>query len=310
MKVSGHKPTCSVVIATFNRREALAVTLGDLGRQSSPPDEVVVVDQSTDDLCADGGLVRANPGLNLRYFRQRIPNAQTARNLAIGEARGEVLVFVDDDMRIPEQFIAAHLENYKDVGTDGVAGQVLKPGQKPTSILPDVCYRSKHGWLHFPLHYARRTASVNWPSCNGSVKRDVAVAIGGFDEQFTRTLYDDTDFSHRLSLAGAKIVFDPAATAVHRKVIAGGRRPSALNSLVLADADNWATAFYCWRKNFGLWAVRFQLLRKLREVFARKIFVLHPGAFVSAARELVRGWCIASRKLAEGPVYGWMPSSP
>lgn len=298
-----------MIIATFNRPEALAVTLGDLSRQNWPPDEVLVVDQSSDDMADDEVAAGADASFKLRYFRQQVPNAQKARNLAIKEARGEVLVFVDDDMRIPEGFIAAHLDNYNDPTVGGVAGQVLKPSQKPTALLPAVCQRSKHGWLRFPLHYALRTETINWPSCNGSVKRAVALKIGGFDEQFTRTLYDDTDFSHRLSKAGAKIVFDPAASALHRKVPSGGRRPAALNPLVLADAENWATVFYCWRKNFGLWAVRVQLSRKLREVFLRKTFFLHPGAFLSAVRELARGWKSASRKLAQGPIYGWTPSS-
>lgn len=309
MNEGSSKPLCSVLIATFNRAEALAVTLQDLGRQSSPPDEILVVDQSTDDGGEAEKITRNHAGSTLRYFRQHAPNAQKARNLAIKEARGEVLLFVDDDMRLPQGFVAAHLENYRDPDIDGVAGQVLKPGQKPTLVLAGVCRKSKHGWLRFPLHYARRTACVNWPTCNGSVKRAVALSVGGFDEQFTRTLYDDTDFSHRMFRAGARIVFDPGATAIHRKIPSGGRRPAPLDPLVLADAENWATVFYCWRKNFGLWAVRVQLSRKLREVFLRKTFFLHPGAFLSAVRELARGWKSASRKLAQGPIYGWTPSS-
>lgn len=303
MEMAVHRPTCTVIIATYNRPEALAVTLGDLSRQSSPPDEVIVVDQSSGDVPEGTNIGLVGEGLKLRHFRQQVPNAQKARNFALLEARGEVIVLVDDDMRLPENFLAAHLDNYRDPAIDGVAGQVLKPGQKPTDMLPAECRRSRHGWLRFPLHYARRTRCINWPSCNGSVKRSVALAIGGFDEQFTRTLYDDTDFSHRLSVAGARVVFDPVATAVHRKVPSGGRRPGALNPAVLADGENWGTIFYCWRKNFGLWSVRVQLGRKLKEVFFRKAFLRDPRGFFQAVRELAEGWVLASRKLSEGPRY-------
>jgi GT2 family glycosyltransferase len=304
MNMPDRRPSCSVIIATYNRPEALAVTLDDLRRQSLPPDEVLVLDQSPAAPGPDLEHALSSWGPKLRYFRLDVANAQQARNRGIRESRGEVLVLVDDDMRLPENFLTAHLANYADRTIDGVAGQVLKPGQRPTLVLPAACRHPRHGWLRFPLHYAHRTVSANWPSCNGSVKQSVAVAIGGFDEQFTRTLYDDTDFSHRLAMVGAKIIFDPAATAVHRKVPAGGRRPSALNTTVLADAENWGTVFYCWRKNFGLWPVRVLLARKLRGVFFRKMFLRNPRGFYQAAREMVRGWKLASRKLAEGPRYG------
>lgn len=310
MNPSPHRPVCSVIIVTYNRPAQLAVTLSDLRNQSPEPDEVIVVDQSTDTEghALDQGAALRHP--RLRYFHGHPANAQQARNFALGEARGEIVIMVDDDMRLPEDFIAAHLKNYEDPDIDGVSGQVLKPGQQPLDELPAVCRRGPLGWLRFPLHYAHRTRCMNWPSCNGSVKRAIALAVGGFDEQFTRTLYDDSDFSHRLALAGARVVFDPAASAVHLKAPAGGRRPSALNSLVLADADNWATVFYFWRKNFGLWPVRGQVLRKLCEVFARKVFLCEPVQLAAAFREMVAGWRTASRKLAEGPRYGWPVAGP
>lgn len=305
MKPSPHRPVCSVIIATYNRPAQLAVTLADLWKQAIEPDEVIVVEQSTD---AEGRPLDQSAQLHhprLRYFSGHPANAQRARNFALGEARGDIVIMLDDDMRLSEGFVAAHLKNYEDPDIDGVAGQVLKPGQQPVDELPAVCRQRSLGWLRFPLHYAHRTRCVNWPSCNGSVKRALAMEVGGFDEQFTRTLYDDTDFSHRLALAGAKVIFDPAASAVHLKVPSGGRRPSALNFLVLADADNWATVFYFWRKNFGLWPVRGQVLRKLREVFARTVFLRQPAQLAAAWREMVAGWHTASRKLAEGPRYGW-----
>ena len=131
----------------------------------------------------------------------------------------------------------------------------------------------------------------------------MAQAIGGFDEHFTRTLFDDTDFSKRLADAGAKIVFDPEATAVHRKVASGGRRPGKLDDYVSADAESWAVQIYFWRKNFSLWEGRWQLGRLFRGVFLRRDFLRHPASLLVAAREMVRGWKIAGRRLDEGPRY-------
>jgi len=307
MEGSPAKTTCSVIIATYNRPEALAVTLDDLARQSLQADEVLVIDQSIDEtgrpLDQSGGLRHPR----LKYFHGHPANAQKARNFGIGQASGDVLLLVDDDMRLPEKIVEAHMRNYADPAVGGVAGQVLKPGQEPQNHLPRHCIQDRAGWVRFPLNYAHRTETSNWPSCNGSVRKKLAVAVGGFDEQFTRTLFDDTDFSKRLADAGAKIVFDPQATAVHRKVPSGGKRPGKLDDYVLADADSWAVQFYFWRKNFSLWTGRWQLSRLLRGVFVRKDFFAHPRSFFTAAKEMVRGWCLASERLAEGPRYGWTP---
>lgn len=307
MSGSQAKTTCSVIIATYNRPEALAVTLDDLARQCLQADEVLVIDQSTDETgrpLDQSGTLR-HP--RLKYFHGHPANAQKARNFGIGHAIGDVLLLVDDDMRLPEGFVEAHMRNYADPVVGGVAGQVLKPGQKPHDHVPLHCIQDRAGWVRFPLNYAHRTETANWPSCNGSVRKTLAVAVGGFDEQYTRTLFDDTDFSKRLSDAGARIVFDPEATAVHRKVSSGGKRPGKLDKYVLADAESWAVQLYFWRKNFSLWTGRWQLSRLARAVFVRKAFLAHPRSFVLALQEMVRGWCLASERLAEGPRYGWTP---
>jgi GT2 family glycosyltransferase len=302
-------PTSSVLIATFNRHEALAITLADLAKQTVQPMEVIVVDQSIDN---EGRPLDQSAHLHhpaLKYFHGHPPNAQKARNFAISRATGDVLIMVDDDMRLPEKVIEAHLKNYQDPHIDGIAGQVLKPGQQPEANLPVVCTKGRAGWVRFPLNYGRRIDTTNWPSCNGSLRRSMALKIGGFDEHFTRTLFDDTDFSKRLADAGAKIVFDPEATAVHRKVASGGRRPGKFDDYVSADAESWAVQIYFWRKNFSLWEGRWQLGRLFRGVFFRRDFLRHPASLLVAAREMVRGWKIAGRRLAEGPRYHKMLSA-
>lgn len=297
----------SVIIATCNRPDPLRQTLEDLAAQTRPAREIIVVDQSRD---AEGNPLDQSAALahipGLRYIHQREQNAQTARNRAIAEAQSEVLVLVDDDMRLPPGFLAAHLANYEnDPQIDAVAGQVLKPRERPTNVLPREMKRRPEGWMYMPLHFAERRETVNWPSCNASVRRHVAIAAGGFDAQFTRTLFDDTDFAWRLHKVGARVVFDPLATAVHLKVPSGGKRPGAKDKLVLADADYWATVFYFWRKSFGMFGARRLFAKYVRGVFCRKVFFKRPDAFAVAVAECLKGWRIASQKLREGPRHGW-----
>lgn len=56
---------------------------------------------------------------------------------------------------------------------------------------------------------------------------------------------DDTDFSKRPADAGAKNVFEPEATAVHRNVASGGRRLGKLDDYVSADAVSFFGVIFC-----------------------------------------------------------------
>lgn len=297
--------TVSVVIATYNRPDALRQTLADLAAQTRLADEVIVVDQSRDEQgrpLDQGAALPALPGL--RYLGQSPPNAQRARNQAIREARGDLLVFVDDDVRMPPDFIANHLNTYQDrPEIDGVAGQVLEPGQAPTRMLPPQFRWPHNGWMFLPLNYAEPCAAVNWPSCNGSVRRHAALAIGGFDEQFVRTWNDDSDFSWRLHRAGCRVVFNPAAALVHLKVPDGGRRPGGPNRHVLADTEFWGTLFYFWRKNFGVLPVWRHVASYVRRLLCRKTLLVRPHLLAVALYYCGAGYLWASHRLREGPRY-------
>ena len=114
---------------------------------------------------------------------------------------------------------------------------------------------------------------------------------------------DDTDFSQRLADAGAKNIFEPEITAVHRNVTSGGRCLGKLDDYVPADAESWAVQIYFWRKILFPWDRRGQIGRLFRGVFLRRDFLSHPNSLLVAAREMVRGWNIAVRQLAEGPSH-------
>jgi GT2 family glycosyltransferase len=297
--------TASVIIATYNRFEALRQTLTDLNVQTHPPLEVLVVDQSRDE---DGNPVDHDKELEgfqgVRYFYQPFPNAQIARNRAILEAKGDIVLLIDDDVRIPPDFIANHLRNYQaQPDLDGVSGQALDPGQLPTSELPRAFFWPYTGWMFLPLNFSKKRQAINWPSCNGSVRRKTALSIGGFDEQFTRTWFDDADFSWRLYTAGAKIVYDPSASLVHLKVPSGGKRPSGRDQYVLYDAESWSILFYFWRKNFGLARVWRHIGLYIRSHLCRKVLLRRPHLLVLACLTFVKGYRQASLKLKTGPLY-------
>jgi GT2 family glycosyltransferase len=202
----------SVVIATYNRQDALSTLLKDLDAQTLETGafEVVVVD--------DGSKVPAEkPKEPMRYpltlIRQENAGAAAARHRGIEAAAGEVIVIVDDDMRIGPDFLAAH-RNEHDRGATLVLG-LIAPDSK---IEAKPLFERMHQQLLAKLvaMYERDPSSVRGTQvCTGNVsfRRAAYLAVGGFDLSLKRS--EDRDLGVRLERAGAKLAFSGAAKVTH-----------------------------------------------------------------------------------------------
>jgi len=80
------------------------------------------------------------------------------------------------------------------------------------------------GWAFFPMNYAYRCRTANLPSGNFSIRREWAILVGGFDENYTKTCGEDAEFSWRFYKAGGNAIYDPEATLVHLAAPRGGNR--------------------------------------------------------------------------------------
>ncbi len=211
----------SVVIPTYNRRDSLRVTLDGLARQSYPPDAfeaVVVSDGSTDGtnvLLAE--YARTSP-FALRPVAQANGGPARARNRGVEEARGAVVVFLDDDVEPAPDFLARHAAHH----AAGDKEAVIAP------MLPDPALTWREppwiAWEHAMLkkqYTAWRTGE--WRGCgphhfysgNASLRREHLLAVGGFDERFPRQ--EDVELAVRLErLCGVRFVYDAQARGTHR----------------------------------------------------------------------------------------------
>ena len=238
----------SVIIPSFLRPEPLRLTLEDLARQRPVPGEVLIVDQSPEP-CLPFEETTLENGLPVRVLR-RPPGVVAARNFAAAAARHEVLVFLDDDVRLDDPgFLENHLKNYEDPTVDGVCGQELIAPDFVSSA-PD---RSQFSCLYEEAEFFDRRASesrlvAHLSTCNCSVRKSSFEKVHGFDEIFTGNSYgDDTDLAMRLAQAGCRIFFDAKASARHLKWRRGGLR--------LSDQANAASAF---DRHLSSWLIYFR----------------------------------------------------
>lgn len=218
-------PLISVIIPTYNRDEPLLETFRSLFRSDYPRFEIIVVDQS-DKKFPKKEKFLVQHKKQIRYFSGLLPNASAARNFGVKKAKGEILLFVDDDVECTSRLVAAHVKNYKDDQVGAVVGRIITPGQKLEENNKNVGRITP--WGNFISGFSSKILQevMTVITCNASWRRDVFEKIGGFDENFTGPIREDSDLSLRTRKAGYKIFFDPTAEVVHKRAESGGFRKS------------------------------------------------------------------------------------
>jgi len=204
----------SVIVPTFQRRETVLRTVSVLDRQSERDFEVIVVDDGSGDGSA-AALRELRVDFPLTVLEQPNRGAAAARNAGAEAAGGELLVFLDDDMRADPQLLAEHGRSHRE-GADMVMGDLPLDPDSPRNLL-------SWGVGSWAAQRRERLTALGAPAEIGigdllsgqmSISREAFAALGGLDPTFTRDgLFggEDLDFGHRVLAAGYKVVFNPAA---------------------------------------------------------------------------------------------------
>jgi glycosyltransferase involved in cell wall biosynthesis len=99
--------TLSVIIPTLNEGRHLGSLLSDIAAQTREPEEVLVVDAGS----TDGTVAVARRFASVRLLEGEPPVAR-GRNLGGGSAAGDVLIFLDADVRLNEGFFEGLLREF------------------------------------------------------------------------------------------------------------------------------------------------------------------------------------------------------
>ncbi|WP_257453702.1 glycosyltransferase family 2 protein [Archangium lipolyticum] len=103
--------SASVIMPTYNKARYLDLTLASFLHQTSRDYEIVITDDGSTDATQDV-IARYQGRLNLRYLRQANRGRAAARNAAIQQARGDILIFSDDDRIVSPDFVAEHVKAF------------------------------------------------------------------------------------------------------------------------------------------------------------------------------------------------------
>jgi GT2 family glycosyltransferase len=269
-------PKIGVVIPTYRRENVLIETLVRLLDLDCRPDEILVIDQTLQhEPQTEYALARMEEEGFLRVIRLPQPSITHAMNVGVRESTSDVLLFLDDDIIPGASLIAAHKQAQGESGI--VAGQVLQPGEQP---LASDCEDG------FRFCSNRRRYVAELMGGNFSIRRNVAIRLGGFDENFVRVAYRfEAEFASRALAAGEKILFEPAASIRHLKAQCGGTRSYGEHLTTIRPSHSVGAYYYLLRGK--------RIQGRLQKILAR------PFRAIRTRHHLSRPWWIPPTLVAE-----------
>lgn len=204
----------SVIIPVYNGAITLADTLRALKQSATQPGEIIVVDDGSTD-----GSAQLAESFNVTVLSTsgRLGPA-AARGLGAAQAAGEVLMFLDADVRV-------HPGGEGDPGTVARIARVFEERSDIDAVFGSYdTHPSARNFVsqwknlshHFFHQHGRAEAQTFWAGCSG-IRKSVFLAAGGYDARYRGATIEDIELGYRLHRLGFRVLLDPAILCTHSK---------------------------------------------------------------------------------------------
>lgn len=213
------KPTISIIVAIFNRKDELFELLNSLISQTDKDFEIIIVD--------DGSLVDLKPiiknfeeFLNIKYFRKDNSGPGLSRNYGAKRASGEWLIFVDSDVIVEQDYIENIKNNIENIPCDAFGG--ADKAHKGFNLMQKaISYSMTSVFTTGGIRGSKKSVSRFQPrSFNMGVKKEVFEKVGGFSEM---RIGEDPDLSMTLWENGFTTAFFDDIAVYHKRRVDFGR---------------------------------------------------------------------------------------
>lgn len=204
-----NQPFISVIIPVYNGEKFLPGCLDAVKSTTYQQYELIVVDDCSTDRSVE--ISREKGARVLKMARQSGPGA--ARNFGAQEARGEVLFFVDADVVVKSDTVERVAIDFMD--QPEIAAVFGSYDDEPAET--NFISQYKNLFHRFVHQQGRSEAETFWAGC-GAVRRDVFLAVDGFDaERYPRPAIEDIELGYRMRAQGHRILLDKKLQGKHLK---------------------------------------------------------------------------------------------
>lgn len=242
-------PAVSVIIPTYNREQILIDSIKDVLKQDYPNFEIIVIDQTANhQIEVETFLNQVTQTNQIKWYRVPWASLPGARNYGVRLATGDIIIFIDDDVQLNENYIKNHVQNYLDNPQIGaVAGRVLdrmKQNDAQTGAigystelkdtLPPEAADPAIAWYNLDFVYLIKPQKIiTARGCNMSFRKEIFTKNNlWFDERFRGSaVREESDFCLRIRSTGYDIWYDPEAVLVHLGEETGGCHDITTKSL-------------------------------------------------------------------------------
>ena len=167
------------------------MTINYLLNLNKVPDEILIVDQT--DLHTkkiEDDLLQLHHLKKIVWIRLKIKSITHAMNVALREAKGERVLFLDDDIIPDPGVLKAHVNAGLRTPNALLAGRVIQPWHADEPESEDK--------QPFTFNTLQPRECLDFIGCNFSLPRNLALSLGGFDDNFVRVAYRyEAEFSYR-----------------------------------------------------------------------------------------------------------------
>lgn len=231
------KSSISVVIVTYNGERFIGKNLESLYRQTMTPDEIIIVDNASEDQTLNK-VLKDFKDVNIIKNKRNYHYAK-AVNIGVGKATGELVVILNQDIVLKEDFIEMLYQRYEEE----------KEKKEIAGIIPQIRFNKQRNFINGIGNFI---TEKNWGSDNYFGAVDIGqfenlayvgsacfgailvtkrgwTEMGPLDEVY-KSFYEDVDWSIRVHLKGLKLLAAPKALVFHEF---GGSYPSGIKQFFI-----------------------------------------------------------------------------
>jgi len=253
----------SVIMHTYYRYDCLKTVLDLLSNQTFKPFEIIISDQTPlDD--RPPSFYEQFSSLPLRILNLKKPSHAPAQNTGARVSKGDILLFLDDDVEFGPDFLEQHVKVMNEEKVDVVLGATSETPNLPDSYSRNVNRLDPLSLFLKSPHCRWNGMILHMHGLNTSIRREIFLRSGGFDEKIPRMA--DVELGYRLFRSGAKMFHSEKPFVYHKRWHKGGTHVAKYDIKYI----RLLSRLYFYKKHFPGWSTQqFLLLEILNAILFR-----------------------------------------